>query len=83
MYLDVNKTYKSAGKEGMYSTFGFPLDETSRHNWLRNIPRHFDNITRNTRVCIKHFEQKDVYTFDLHTNLDGSTYMVSYVIRFT
>ena len=72
--------YESAGKEGRCSTFGFPLDETNRQNWLRNIPRHFENITRNTRVCIKHFEEKDVHTFDLHTNYDGYTYRVSYVI---
>ena len=31
--------YESAGKEGRCSTFGFPLDETKRQNWLRNIPR--------------------------------------------
>ena len=72
--------YESAGKEGRCSTFGFPLDETNRQNCLRNIPRHFENITTNTRVCIKHFEEKDVHTFDLHTNYDGSTYRVSYVI---
>ena len=74
--------YESAGKEGRCSTFGFPLDETNRQNWLRNIPRYCDNITRNTRVCIKHFEEKDVHTFDLHTNY-GSTYTVSNIIRFT
>ena len=72
--------YESAGKEGRCSTFGFPLDETNHQNWLRNIPRHFENITRNTRVCIKHFEEKDVHTYDLHKNHDGSTYRVSYTI---
>ena len=30
----------SAGKEGKCSTFGFPMDETNRQNWLRNIPKH-------------------------------------------
>ena len=48
----------------------------NRQNWLRNIPSHFENIT----VCVKHFEEKDVHTFHLHTNYDGSTYRVSYVI---
>ena len=77
---DVNQTtHQMVKKEGAVR-FGFPLDETNRQNWLRNIPRHFENITRNTRVCIKHFEEKDVHTFDLHTNHDGSTYRVSYTI---
>ena len=31
---------------------------------------HFDNITINTRVCIKNFVEKDVHmvTFDIHTH---------------
>ena len=57
--------YESACKEGKCSTLGFPFDETNRQNWLRNIPRHFDTITRNIRVCIKRFEEKNVHTFDL------------------
>ena len=74
---------ESADKEGRCITFGFPLDETNRQNLPRNIPRHFNNITCNTRLCITHFEEKDVHTFDVHTNLDGSTYRVSYINRLT
>ena len=76
-----NSNYQSAGKEGKCSTFGFPSDDNNRQKWIRNIPRKFDKITKNTRVCIKQFEEKDVHTFNIHTNPDGSTYRVSYTIE--
>ena len=45
-----------------------------RQKWLQNIPRNFDKITQSTRVCIKHFEDKDVHSFNIHTNHDGTTF---------
>ena len=45
------------------TTFGFLFDEINCQNWLRHILLHFDNITRNTRVCIKPFEEKDVHAY--------------------
>ncbi len=68
--------YESAGKGGQCSTFGFPKESNIKQQWLRNIPREFDNITKHTRVCILHFEEKDVHTHNIHTNSDGSTYRV-------
>ena len=61
-------------KEGMWSTFGIPLNEANRQNLLR-IPRHFDNITRNKGACIKHFGENVVHTvtFDIHRHPDVST----------
>ena len=47
---------------------------------LKYIPRKFDKITQSTRVCIKHFEDKDVHTFNINTNLDGTIYTVSNVV---
>ena len=80
MYLDVNQTTNQLVKKEGAVRLDFLWMKPNPQNWLRNIPRHLENITRNTRVCIKHFEEKDVHTFDLHTNYDGSTYRVSYVI---
>ena len=74
--------YNSAGKEGKCSTFGFPQDPVLRQKWLHHIPRDFVNITKNTRVCIKHFEEKDIHTYNIHTNPDGSTYRVSKIIYY-
>ena len=59
MYLDVNQTTNQLVKKEGAVRLDFPLDETNRQNWLHNIPRHFENITRNTCVCIKHFEEKE------------------------
>ena len=60
------------------------MNEANRQNWLGNIPKHFDNITRNTGVCIKHFGEKDVHTVRL-TYIDILMYqhyiMVGYVIQ--
>ena len=53
-----------------------------RQKWLHHIPIDFVNITKNTRVCIKHFEEKDIHTYNIHTNPDGSTYRVSKIIYY-
>ena len=37
-------------------------------------------ITQSSRVYIKHFEDKDVHSFNMHTNLNGTTYTVSNVV---
>ena len=51
-----------------------------RQKLLQNIPRKFDKITQSTRVCIKYSEDKDVHSFNIHTNPDGTTYTVSDVV---
>ena len=35
-----------------------------RQKWLQIIPRKFDKITQSTKLCIKHFEDKDVHSFN-------------------
>ena len=60
--------------------FKFPSIWELRQKWLQNIPRNFDKITQSTRVYIKHFEDKDVHSFNIHTNPDGTTYTVSNVV---
>ena len=60
--------------------FKFPSNGESRQKWLHNIHRKFGQITKATRLCIKHFEDKDVHSFNIHTNPDGTTYTVSNVV---
>ena len=55
----------------------FPSIGELRQKLLHNIPRKFDKITRSTRVCINYFEDKDVHSFNIHTNPDEATYTVS------
>ena len=62
------------------TVFKFPSIGKLREKWLQNIPRQIDKITQSTRVCIKHFEDKDVHSFNIHTNTDGTTYTVSNVV---
>ena len=62
------------------TVFKFPSIGELRQKWLQNIPRKFEKITQSTRVCIKHFENKDVHSFTMHTNPDGTTYTVSNVV---
>ena len=57
--------------------FKFPSIGELRQKLLHNIPRKFDKITQSTRVCIKCFEDKDVHSFNIHTNPDGTTYTAS------
>ena len=60
--------------------FKFPCIGELRQKWSVNISRMFDTITQSTRVCIKHFEDKDVHSFNIHTNPDGTIYTVSNVV---
>ena len=62
------------------TVFKFPSIGEFRQIWLHNTPRKFDKITQSTRVCIKHFEDKDVHNFNIHTNPDGTAYTVSNVV---
>ena len=73
---------KSNYKKGkpIVTVFKFPSIGELRQKLLQNIPRKFDKITQSRRVCIKYFEDKDVHSFNIHTNPDGTTYTVSDVV---
>ena len=60
--------------------FTFPGIGELRQKLLQNISRKFDKITQSTGVCIKYSEDKDVHSFNIHTNPDGTTYTVSDVV---
>ena len=62
------------------TVFIFPSIGELRQTLLQNIPRKLDKITQSTRVCIKHFEDKDVHSFNIHTNPEGTTYTMSNVV---
>ena len=66
--------------EPSVTVFIFPSIGELRQKLLQNIPRKFDKITQSTRVCIQYFEDKDVHSFNIHTNPDGTIYTVSDVV---
>ena len=59
------------------TVFKFPSIGELRQKWLHNTPKKFHKITQSTRVCINNFEDKDVHSFNIHTNPDGTTYLYS------
>ena len=73
-----NSNYKK--DEPNVTVFIFPSIGELRQKLLQNIPRKFDKITQFTRVCIKHFKDKDVRSFKIHTIPDGTIYTVSNVV---
>ena len=76
--LGCKSNYKK--DEPSVTVFKFSSIGELRQTLLQNIPRKFDKITQSRRVCIKYFEDKDVHGFNIHTNLDGTTYTVSDVV---
>ena len=72
--------YKKDEPNVTATVFKFSSIRELRQKWLQNIPRKFDKITQSTRVCIKHFEDKDVHSFNIHTNPDRTTYTGSNVV---
>ena len=52
-------------------TFSFPKNETLRAAWIRKIANKNMNVTNNSRVCIKHFHEKDVTTKEVFPAHDG------------
>ena len=51
--------YNKNDKTNYIPIFTFP-DE-----WIRKIPNKDLKVTKNSRVCINHFEEKDIKRFDI------------------
>ena len=65
--------YKPTNKQTNVTVFKLPSIGDLRQNRLQNILRKFDKITQSIRVCTKHFEDKDLHSFIIHTNPDETT----------
>ena len=42
--------------EPYFTVFRFPADVSRQQLWIRRIPRENRVINKNTRICMKHFE---------------------------
>jgi len=49
---------------GYTSVFRFPADDVRRQQWINKIPRENLNVTKNTVICSRHFEQRFTITED-------------------
>ena len=67
VYQDVNLIIRRTSQMSRCSNF-LALGNGDK-KLLQNIPRKFDKITQSTRVCIKHFEDKDVHSFITFTQI--------------
>ena len=56
-------------KERKCSTFGFPQDPVLGQKCLHHVPRDVVSIRENALVCIKHFQEKVMRTYNYHTIL--------------
>ena len=54
-----NYGYRSCTDKRNHAMFRFPKDAVMKNKWLSAIPCKKWTITKNTRVCSKHFEKKD------------------------
>ena len=67
--------------EPSVTVFKFPIIGELRQNCYRIYLESYKiTITQSTRVCIKHFEDKDVHGCNINTNPDATTYTVSDVV---
>ena len=54
-----NYEYHSCTDKQNHAMFRFPKDAVMQNKWLSAIPCKNWTITKNTKVCSKHFEKKD------------------------
>ena len=57
--------YIKKDKTKYIPTFTFPDDSEKRAESIRKIPNKDLKVTKNSRVCINHFEEKDIKRFDI------------------
>ena len=51
--------------------FKFPEESERRAEWIRKIPNRNLIVSKNSRVCIKHFEENDIKRFDIFKCQNG------------
>ncbi|KAF8789581.1 THAP domain-containing protein 2 [Argiope bruennichi] len=61
-------------EENKVSVFGYPIDEDLRKKWLLAIPRKNFTITKNSKICERHFKDDEViYRTTLYIEKTGET----------
>ena len=64
--------YKKKNVEYKYvPIFSFPKKEDLRNEWKRRIPRDNLVVTQNSKGCMKHFEEQDLWKYDVFPCSNG------------
>ena len=63
------------------TVFRFPKNVELKNEWLRKIPRDI-NVTKNTVVCIKHFDDDDVILYKKSENPDDKVSIHLMLLKF-
>ncbi|KAF8771664.1 THAP domain-containing protein 2 [Argiope bruennichi] len=62
-------------EENKVAVFGYPTDEALRKKWLSAIPRKSSTITKNSKVCERHFKDGEVlYRTTIYKESTGETF---------
>ena len=60
--------YKSQKNSEKYSLFGFPADENLKQKWIAAIPRKNWVVSKNHKVCSRHFSSDDIQTTSIDSH---------------
>ena len=69
--------YKNSGivtsQHNVLPSPSFPKDKDVVKEWIKRIPRENLIVTKHTRVCIQHFEDKGICRYDVFPVADGGS----------
>lgn len=65
-----NSTLKS--QQSYMSVFTFPKDENLRQKWIKSIPRKNWTPSKYSAVCMKHFRDSDIISYESWLSPDGA-----------
>ena len=63
--------YNTKVKTNYIPIFTFTDNSEKRVEWIRQIPNKDLKVTKNSRVCINDFEEKDIKRFDIFMCANG------------
>ena len=66
-----NFNYKTTGNGNYVTVFKFPDNTTKQTKWFRKLPNKDFQITKTSRVCIRHFEPHFIKRHDVFPCANG------------
>ena len=67
-------------KANYVSVFKFPDNIDRKNEWIRKIPNKNLKITKQSKVCIKHFDEKDIIRSDVFPCANGDPDIIVSII---
>ena len=69
--MDVHLTIIKRIRQIIFRYLPFLMTVRSEAEWIRKIPNKDMKVTKNSRVCINHFEEKDIKRFVIFKRANG------------